>query len=101
MRNYRTTLTSISTADPAVFTLVDHGLYEGDKIQLQTTGTLPTGLSEDTNYYVIMEGLTTSTFEVASTPKGTPIATTVAGSGTHYFYKMNHDGLSVFQQDTK
>lgn len=101
MRNYRTTITTISSADPAVFTLVDHGLYEGDRIQLQTTGTLPTGLSADTDYWIIYKGLTTSTFQVATTPKGTPIATTAAGSGTHYFYKMNHDGLSVFQQDTR
>lgn len=94
MRNYRTTLTSISNADPAVLTLVDHGLAIGDRIRLETSDTLPTGLAVKTDYYVVYNGYTTSTFQISQSKEGTPIATTAAGSGTHYFYKMNVDGLS-------
>ena len=92
-RRYFTDLTSISNADPAVFTLVDHGLYEGDKIRLETTGTLPAGLVLLTDYYVVYNGLGTSVFQVATRVDGVPIATTAAGSGTHSFIKRN-TGLS-------
>lgn len=34
-------------------TLIGHGLITGDCIELTTTGTLPTGLSINTNYYVV------------------------------------------------
>lgn len=97
MRNYRTTITSISTADPAVFTLTDHGLTVGDRIRLTTSATLPTGLAVDTDYYVVYQGLTTSEFEVANSDGGTPMAVTGAGSGTHYFFKMDN-GLRIRQQ---
>ena len=100
MRTYFTSLTSISNANPAVFTLADHNLYVGDKIRLETTGTLPTGLAVKTNYYVVYNGLTTSTFQVASTPYGTPIGVTAAGSGTHSFFKEER-GLRPNYQDNE
>lgn len=99
-RFYFTALTSISAADPAVFTLVDHGLQEGDKIRLETTGTLPTGLELLTDYYVVYNGLSTSTFQVATIPGGEPVATTVAGSGTHSYIKRNRANLApAFHDD--
>ena len=101
MRNYKTSLTSISNANPAVFTLVDHGLYEGDVIRLETTATLPTGLNLLTDYWVVYNGITTSTFQVSGTKGGTPIATTAAGSGTHSFIKRNSLKLSPYIEDNK
>jgi hypothetical protein len=84
-----TALTSISNADPAVFTKSSHGLVAGDALVLSTNGTLPTGLSVGTVYYVIAEGLTTDEFEVSTSVGGDAVATSGAGSGTHsmtYFY---------------
>jgi hypothetical protein len=48
-----------------------------------TTGTLPTGLTAGTTYYVISAGLSGSQFEVSATSGGTAINTSGAGSGTH------------------
>ena len=93
-RIYFVDLTSISNADPAVFTLTDHGLYEGDTIRLETTGTLPTGLNLLTDYYVVYNGIATGTFQVSTSKGGTPLATTAAGSGTHSFIKRNRANLS-------
>lgn len=98
---YFTNLTSISNADPAVFTLTDHGLAEGDKIRLETTGTLPTGLDLLTDYYVVYNGITTSTFQVSSIPGGTPLATTAAGSGTHSYIKRNRASLMPKAEDNR
>lgn len=77
------TLTSISNATPAVFTETGHGLQAGQPLSFTTSGTLPTGLSLLTTYYVIAAGLAANTFEVALTPGGTAINTSSAGSGTH------------------
>ena len=100
-RNYFTNLTTISNADPAVFTLVDHGLVEGDKIRLETTATLPTGLELLTDYFVVYNGIGTSLFQVSTTPGGTPIATTGAGSGTHSYIRRNKGGLRSMVEDNK
>jgi hypothetical protein len=82
-----TGLTSISNGSPAVFTKNGHALVDNDAIVLSTSGTLPTGLTVGTVYYVINDE--TNTFNVSLTPGGAAVNTTGAGSGTHsmtYFY---------------
>lgn len=72
---------TITAASPAVATFIAHGLRAGDKFQF-TTGTVPTGVSLDTDYYVISTGLTANDFEFALTPGGSAInGTGSAGSG--------------------
>jgi hypothetical protein len=44
---------TITEANPGVVTLNTHGLATGDNIELTTTGTLPTNLTANTNYFVI------------------------------------------------
>lgn len=104
-KHYFKNLTSISNASPAVFTLVDHKLYACDEIVLATTGTLPTGLSVETTYYVIRTGITTSTFQLStqktSDGSGTAINTSSAGSGTHSFIKVNDAKLIPLQENNK
>lgn len=100
-RVYFINLTSISSANPAVFTLVDHGLAPGDRIRLETTGTLPTGLAVKTDYYVVYNGLTTSTFQVSTSNEGEPLATTAAGSGTHSYFRMNRAALTPRYEDNR
>lgn len=78
-------LTSISNASPAVFTLVGHGLSIGDPIVLSTSGSLPTGLTVGTIYYVIAAGFSANAFEVSTTPGGSAVNTSSAGSGTHSY----------------
>lgn len=76
---------TISIATPGVVTLNSHGLETGDNIELTTTGALPTGLSVNTNYWVIYND--TNTFWLATTLAnalaGTKIATSGTQSGTH------------------
>ena len=76
---------TITNATPAVATLNAHGLATGDSFYLRTTDALPTGLSINTQYYVIYRDA--NSFYIASSLAnalaGTKIATSGAGSGTH------------------
>ncbi len=73
---------TISNASPAVITITNTAAA-GDQVVFSTTGTLPTGLSPATVYYVIAAGLSSSVFEVSATLGGSAINTSGAGSGTH------------------
>jgi len=73
---------TISQASPGVVTYTAHGLTAGAPLFFSTTGALPTGLTAGTTYYVASV-LGVDTFTVASTPTGSAINTTGAGSGTH------------------
>jgi hypothetical protein len=73
---------TISNASPAVITLAAHGYVPGENGQFTTSGSLPTGLSTSTTYYVIAAGLASGTFEISATPGGSAINTSSAGSGT-------------------
>jgi len=88
-------------ADPAVFSLTDHGLYEGDKLRFETSDTLPAGLSLLSDYYVVYNGITTDTFQVSSSKSGTPVATTDTGTGTHKLIKRNRAGLEHKSEDNR
>ncbi len=63
-------------------TEANHGLVNGTRVKLSTTGTLPAGLSSATNYYVV--GVTTNTFQLATSFGGGAVNITgAAGGGTH------------------
>lgn len=79
-----TSTVTISVADPGVVTATEgHGLTVGSPVVFATDGTLPTGLTAGTTYYVIAAGFTATAFSVAATPDGAGIETTLAGSGIH------------------
>ena len=95
---------TITAADPAVFTCVEHGLNPGDEVIFESTGALPTGLYAHNgtdcpgqSYFVIRNGFTSSTFQVSTEQNddfsGDPVATTAAGSGTNTFLKINQDRI--------
>lgn len=79
LRKYR--VTSVTIAAPGVFTLDWHGFNRNDRVILETSGALPTGLSAETWYYVIT--VTDHTFKLSATRDGTAITTTGSQSGTH------------------
>ena len=82
------TLTSITQADPAVFTRTDHGLQAGATLVFSTTGTLPAGLVAGREYYVSETGLTGNTFRVTNEfLSDVEVITTSAGSGTHSYQR--------------
>lgn len=76
---------TITIAAPGVVTLASHGLRTGDAIYMTTTGALPTGLSVNTQYWVIR--VDANTFQLATTLANalapTPITTSGSQSGVH------------------
>jgi len=77
---------TITSANPGVVSLSAHGLSTGSCVELTTTGTLPTNLAVNTNYYVIYVGA--DSFRLATSAAnaiaGTAIDTSGGSpSGTH------------------
>jgi hypothetical protein len=60
-----------------------HGLTTNDRVVFWPTigAVLPTGLAEDTGYFVISTGLTTDVFEVSTTLGGAAVDITAIGDG--------------------
>ena len=77
---------TITIAAPGVVTYTGSTLINGMAIIFSTTGTLPTGITSGTVYYV--GGVSGSTFKLATTfanaIAGTYITTSGTQSGTHY-----------------
>jgi len=83
-------------------TVGTHGLLNGQIIQVTTTGTLPTGLSLSTNYYVVNK--TANTFKLETSVSAGAIAFTDVGGGTHSWHKptiytVAGDQTSMFVAD--
>lgn len=76
---------TISNATPAVVTANGHGFSEGDTVIFSSTGSLPTGLSVNTVYYVKYVDI--NTFQLSLNKGGTSINTSSAGSGVHTVYR--------------
>lgn len=65
-----------------VLTAAEHGLHNGDPVELDNDGgALPAGLSEGVTYFVVSAG--EDTFQVSETVNGAPVDVTDAGTGTH------------------
>lgn len=62
-----------------------HDLIDGYVGQVSSSGTLPTGLSASTDYYIVNADQDNDTFQLATSVSGSPIDITGAGSGTHTF----------------
>jgi hypothetical protein len=60
-----------------------HGLVAGNSVLVWPTigAVLPTGLAEDTEYFVIAAGLTTDAFSISATSGGSAIDITAIGDG--------------------
>lgn len=72
---------TVSIASPAIATSGIE-LYEGQPIQILSTGALPTGLTISTTYYA-RNVITGTTFNLSATPTGALINTSGTQSGTH------------------
>lgn len=76
---------TVTIASPGVVTLNGHGLETGDRIRLFTSGALPTGLTANTDYFVIKTSA--NAFNLATSLSNalasTAINTTGSQSGTH------------------
>ncbi len=85
VNSYSTSTVTVTIAAPAVMTWTAHGLISGQRIQLSTTGALPTGLSAATTYWVTV--IDANTFNLstslANAQTATFITTTGSQSGVH------------------
>jgi len=85
VNSYSTSTVTVTIAAPAVMTWTGHGLVSGQRIQLTTTGALPTGLSTATTYWITV--IDANTFNLstslANAQTATFITTTGSQSGTH------------------
>jgi len=75
---------TVSVASPGVVSWPGgHGLEANSPVIFAGTGgTLPTGLTAGTVYYVLEAGITPTAFSVSATPGGSAIAITAAGTAT-------------------
>ena len=71
---------TITNASPAVITVASAPVT-GTVVTFSTTGTLPTGITAGTQYFV--RNINSTTFNISATPAGSLINTSSAGSGTH------------------
>lgn len=69
-------------ASTDTLTSAAHGFTNGQAVRVRNKdGTLPTGLSASTKYYIV--GATTNTFQLSLTAGGAAVDITAVGSGTH------------------
>ncbi len=88
------TYTSHTTADPGVITTNAPGWATGQKVLYTTTGDPFGGLTNGTEYYLIM--VTTTTFQLSLTQGGVGVALTSAtGSGVHTFNVLFQVGETI------
>lgn len=77
------TITSLTLANPAVFTVVSNVQGDADEIYTNgnavkftnTGGALPASITSGTTYYVVNASANGLVFSIAATPNGTPIST--------------------------
>jgi hypothetical protein len=75
---------TLTIASPCVVTRTAHGYAAGQPIVFNTTGTLPTGITAGTTYYVIAAGLAANTFEFSTTVGGSAVNTSGSQVVGHY-----------------
>lgn len=88
----------VSVASPCVVTHYDADLVENQAVYLtSSSGSLPTGLVDDTVYYV--KNLSGYTFNVSATPGGVAINTSGALTGTPYAYYVDKARMYLYLCD--
>lgn len=94
-----TATVTITNASPGVISWTAHGFPTACAVYFTTSGTLPTGLSPTTTYYVSSAGKTANSFQVSTTVDnaiaGTSINTSSAGSGTHTGHSSAYYGVGA------
>lgn len=85
---------TITNASPAVFTVTSTTLFGvGLPVTFTSTGTLPTGLTSGTTYFISLV-VSGTTFQVSATLGGASLSTSSAGSGTHTFRPLKPISLT-------
>lgn len=77
---YKQATMTVTIATPGVVTMTAHGLINGQKVQITTTGALPTGLVANTTYFV--RTIDANSFSLCTTLANAAANTRIATSGT-------------------
>ena len=103
------TATVTYSATPNILSLSGHGLNVGDPIRFSSTGSLPSGISSSTLYYVISTNLGTNQFSFSSALNGSAATFSGTGTGTHTVHSASNkfavtlavddDGVSATNHD--
>jgi hypothetical protein len=80
--NPSTSTVTVTIASPAVVTWTGHGLIANAPVVFSSTGTLPTGITAGTAYFVVGSTITANTFEIATSIANAKAGTAVSTSGT-------------------
>jgi|688.fasta_scaffold26547_6 hypothetical protein len=78
-----TATATVTYSTTNILSLNNHGFVVNDPVIFTTTGTLPTGISTGTTYYVISTNLGTNQFSVSTSIGGSALSISGAGTGTH------------------
>lgn len=70
-----------NTSNPVTFTSTGHGFTNGQTVGFTTTGSLPSGLSPSTQYYIV--NAAANTFQVSATSGGAALGNGAIKSGTY------------------
>lgn len=92
---YKTVTLSIGSPCVVEMATGTHNFADGQIIQFKTTGSLPTGITAETEYYVLATGKTSTQLQFSATPGGDPINTSGSQSGTHTLEALNADWLGT------
>lgn len=88
------------TVSSSIFsTYRNHGYTAGDKVAFSSSGTLPSGITADTVYYVITSNLADKTFQVSATSGGSAVSITDSGDGTHKVHTVSAVSVPIYTPD--
>ena len=74
---------------PNITVASGHGLQPGAIVKFSSTGTLPTGITANQEYYVLLSGFTVTQFRISALAGNNTAVTFVgAGAGTHSFIRV-------------
>lgn len=92
------TVTAVDTGSANSLTVPGHNFVDGDLVELGTSAAdPPAGLTEDGDYYVILND--DETVSLAATSGGSAIDITDAGTGTHTLTgPLTYDGVNGFEE---
>jgi len=82
--------------DDDLITATAHGLTTNDTVifEVDSSGTMSTGITADQQYYVIASGLTTNVFRVSTTLGGSTINITTDGTNVHFLKTNKEPGIN-------
>jgi hypothetical protein len=83
-------------ADDDLITATAHGLTTNDTVifEVDSSGTMSTGITADQQYYVIASGLTANVFRVSTTLGGSTINITTDGTNVHFLKTSKEPGIN-------